>query len=95
MQAMCAEIAVLLLGVSPVTPPIRRSGPTWPWCGRRPVGRRRGPSCPPGVPHSRPSIDRAWPPGGVMNQTEALTARTSRSRSVVVRTDRWSGRRKS
>jgi hypothetical protein len=27
MQAMCAEIAFLLLGVSPVTPPIRRRGP--------------------------------------------------------------------
>jgi hypothetical protein len=48
MQARCAEIAFLLLGVSPVTPPIRRSGPTWPWCGRRPAERRRGPSRPPG-----------------------------------------------
>jgi hypothetical protein len=33
MQAMCAEIAFLLLGVSPVTPPIRRSGPTGPGAG--------------------------------------------------------------
>jgi hypothetical protein len=41
MQAMCAEITFLLLGVSLETPPIRRSG--------RPAGRRRGPSCPPGV----------------------------------------------
>jgi hypothetical protein len=28
MQAMCAEITFLLLGVSLETPPIRRSGPT-------------------------------------------------------------------
>jgi hypothetical protein len=95
MQAMCAEIAFLLLGVSPVTPPIRRSSPTCPGAGAGPLDGDADRHVRRAWPHSRPSIDRAWPPGRVMNQTKALTARTSRSKSVVVRADRWSGRRKS
>jgi hypothetical protein len=87
MQAMCAEVVFLLLGVSPVTPPIRRSGPTCPGGGAGPLDGDADRHVRRGAPHWRPSIDGAWPPGRVMNQTEALTARTSRSGSVVVTTD--------
>jgi hypothetical protein len=49
MQAMCAEIAFLLFGRVTGDAADPAEQPDVPWCGRRPAGRRRGPSCPPGV----------------------------------------------
>jgi hypothetical protein len=70
MQAMCAEIAFLLLGVSPVTPPIRRSGPTCPGAGAGPLdGERTVMSAGRGPTRAQASIEHGLR-AAVMNQTK-------------------------
>jgi hypothetical protein len=71
MQAMCAEFSghpPLGRVTGDAADPAER--PDVPWCGRRPAGRRANRHVRRAWPHSRPSIDRAWPPGRVMNQTK-------------------------